>query len=213
MTKTPRRPSLPEKYRQLMEHDFEHVLKVHKDLGHDQSLAVFTLYTPKGPIVVGTGFGGPREKERVYTMIRLMAVAHEADAISYVSEAWMRKVDKAHGETEAEHHARAAEIAPSQAEDRMEVVICSIAWRDGFGQRQSTMRAREMVRGDDGKLVELRPMAWTEDRDGYAEGPAMELLPVRRPSPEQVAKARAVVDQLAPLLGLEMQEMQRGGNA
>ena len=106
----------------------------------------------------------------------------------------MRMVDRRIGETTAEHDERAYGVAPSQAEDRIEVIIAETVWRDDDGARRTLHESREIVRDATGKPSEhrsRRPEHRARRRAWSSTGRWVEVLTPERPTAEDSAKPSA----------------------
>lgn len=104
------------------------------------------------------------------------------------------------GETEeAVRRGMLAGPAPSEAEDRCEIVVVSTEWIDDAGERHVLQRMGEIERNAKGK-----PSALVEDRlEGISlTGRFLDLVPPVRPDTEQREWARRILPKLAERLGL-----------
>jgi hypothetical protein len=149
-------------------------------------------------------------KDGVALYLRALCIAEDAEGFAFISEAWMRAVGRRHGETEAEHNERAYAVAPSEAEDRIEVVIAEIVYRDDGGERRTMHETREIVRDAAGKPVSFRR---TEHHLGgevdRSEGRWVEVLTPEPPTAEERASAVAALKTLAEMgFGIEKGTMQ-----
>ncbi len=132
-------------------------------------------------------------KETVALYLRAYCAAHDAEGFAFISEAWMRNVPKRFGETEAEHHARIDAVPIREAEDRVEVVMAEIVYRDGAG-RNSVREMREIERDAKGKVTGFRPMP---DMTGpRSEGRWVDVLLPEPPTAEESASARVALEEL-----------------
>lgn len=153
----------------------------------------------------------PRDLSRdtVAGYLRAVCIAEDAEAFGFISEAWMRIVDRRDRETEAEHNERAYGIAPSQAEDRIEVVIAELVWRDDGGERRTMHEFREIVRDAKGEPVGFRPGPATPGGGKVeSEGRWVDVLTPERPTVEERARAVAALKHLAEF-GLELREQRK----
>ena len=114
----------------------------------------------------------------------------------------MRRIERRIGETPGEHDARAFAVPPSEAEDRIEIVMAELIYRDdATGERRSLADAREIVRDAKGKPVGFRDNAL--DPDAQGEGRWVDVLTPDRPTAEERARAAAVIEALGEMgLGL-----------
>lgn len=128
------------------------------------------------------------EKFRMLQMVRAYCIAVDAVAVSFISEAWVRSVMRAHGESEAEFHERSEAVRPSEAEDRREVVMCVVMYREA-GERHVLSEAREIQRRANGKPDGLTPYRQLETLD-VVGGDVIGVFPKYPPTPEMRAMAR-----------------------
>jgi hypothetical protein len=135
-------------------------------------------------------------KEQSLRFVRLLATAHDADAVSTIGEMWMRTMFPYHGESEAEYMARVDAVRPRDAEDRKEVVMCQLYYRDAAGSVRELSNSREIIRGADGKPTGLKPSEYPDAEVIFSEGPMTDLLPKRKPTAEQMRYARQLIKRL-----------------
>jgi hypothetical protein len=150
---------------------------------------MFVMHAKDAQHVMAAPWKGNDEKARILTMVRAYCIAYDAEALSFISEAWIRHLDRAPGETEAEFRARSNAIRPSEAEDRREVVMVVIMYRDAAGERQIVSDTREITRRDNGKPDGLTPYRMNEGMDMLSGG-IIETFPRWPASPEQRDLAR-----------------------
>jgi hypothetical protein len=91
--------------------------------------------------IVGAPWANEREKSMVIDMMRAMLKIKHAHSYSFISEAWMATEDQR----------RPLGLAPSQREDKREVVIVIAHDRQGGGQ----VRTYEIKRNAKGVVSEL----------------------------------------------------------
>jgi hypothetical protein len=141
--------------------------------------------------VIAAPWHNDEEKAALLEMINAYCIAHEAEALTYISEAWVRYVQKAPGETEAEYQAR-KEVRPRDAEDRREVVIVMIMYRDDGGERQVVSDTKEIVRRANGKPDGLKPYRLNGGMDVLG-GAIVEAFPEWPPSSAERIAAEAIL--------------------
>jgi hypothetical protein len=129
------------------------------------------------------------EKADMIKMVRAYCIAHDAQALSFISEAWIRHLHQAPGETEEEFQARIDAVRPRDAEDRREVVMVMTMFRDEGGQRQILSDTREIQRRANGKPEGLTPYRLNRGVDIIGGG-VVEAFPEWQPSPEHRLLAR-----------------------
>jgi hypothetical protein len=130
-------------------------------------------------------------KETVALYLRAYCAAHDAQGFAFISEAWMRDVPKRFGETEAEHHARIDAVPIREAEDRVEIVMAQIVYRDG-DERRTSHEEREILRDANGTVTGFRPL----DLTGASEGRWVDVLLPEPPTAEERARARVALEEL-----------------
>ena len=139
--------------------------------------AMFIVHTKGGGVqLLVTPWEDDEEKRRCCELVRLWCIAHDAHALTFISEVWMRR----------------------DAEDRVEAVMVAITWRDDAGERQTLFEAREITRRANGKPDGLAPITTDKDYTGPG-GRMVEVLPDWAPSPLEQATARALLSRLGAL--------------
>lgn len=123
-------------------------------LNEGQLTKMFTLYTPEGQMVIAAPSEGDEGKRQTYNLIKFLCIAENAHALVCVAEAWMKAEWKKGNETEDEFFQRAHKVRPSQSEDRKEVVMGHIAWREN-GEKKGLFTAPEILRDWEGKITGL----------------------------------------------------------
>lgn len=132
------------------------------------------------PIMVAGG-----EKADAYRMVQLAAVAHDAEAVSCISEAWTLP------------EATMTNVLPSESERRIEVIVVQLVTLD-----EALCSMREILRDAEGRITGLGPERMkptvTPARD--FGGMMSKVVPSRRPDPDAQAEARALLEQFAERL-------------
>jgi hypothetical protein len=158
--------------------------------------AMFIVHTKgSGAHVLAAPWTDDEEKDRCCELVCLYCIANDAHALTFISEVWMRRMQRHPRETEAEFEARTHAVEPRDAEDGTEAVLVCVTWRDAAGERQTLFEAREIVRRANGKPDGLAPMTMGEDYTGLG-GRMFELLPDRAPSALEQAAARVLLSRL-----------------
>jgi hypothetical protein len=116
-----------------------------------------------------------RDKDAQQMAVRIACVAEDASAVAYVGEAWTRSIMRLPGETDAEHHERATAVAPSEAEDRVEIVLANLDWRDAAGDQYCLTMSAEILRDVTGAVCGTGPQETVGPAP--AEGRFAALLP------------------------------------
>ena len=153
MKPTPKRA--PDWNRQ-MRFDIEFAKRMLLDTGAVRPM--FILHLPDAIKVIQTHWTSTEEKRTTQKLMALMAAADGAEAVVFIAEAWWRAVPQRPGETEAEHKARVEAVPPSEAEDRIEVVMIASSFRVD-GHKQSKAVALEIIRGASGRPRTLREIS------------------------------------------------------
>jgi hypothetical protein len=157
---------------------------------------VMPLFVVHGrDIVIPIGFGGGKEysgktKEGHRTMAQLVAVAHNAIAVAYIGEAWIASALPDEPEPEFPR------VAPRDREDKREVIIAQLMWRDDdTGERLSCLAQGEIVRNAKAKCIRVDNEEFSEPTTELI-GNFAEVLPPREPTPEQQEYAKHLLDEL-----------------
>jgi hypothetical protein len=206
MTSKPKQARGADRWTKQLRFDIEFAKRMVLEQGSCANILV--VYTRgKAPMILQA----PRDltRDTVAGYLRAVCTAEDAEAFGFISEAWMRIVTRRDRETQAEHDQRAYAVAPSEAENRIEVVIAEIVWRDDDGARRTMHESREIVRDAKGEPVSFRPSP-TPLGSGQveSEGRWVDVLTPERPTVEERALARAALKQLAEF-GLELREQRK----
>jgi len=155
--------------------------------------AMYIVHTKDTIHAIPTPWRDDEEKAAYLDMVRVYAIAHEAIAVVYVGEAWIRHMVRAHNESQAEFDTRVHAVLPRHAEDRREVVSIHIAYYDDAGERKIISDTKEIDRRADGKAVGLKP--YRDDYSGWdvVSGAIVEVLPETVPSEAERFAAQAIL--------------------
>jgi hypothetical protein len=167
-------------------------------------MPMFILHCPDEVRIVGAGWADDTEKRRAQQMVGLMALAANATAISFISEAWSRAVMRHPRETEAEHQARIDAVRPAEAEDRTEVLIVSLTYREN-NERHSLVSTLDMMRTVDGTLTEVIER---EAVDAEFGGAMTDLLCPVETTPDIRTAAQVLIEAFCKKHGIDLQSMQ-----
>jgi len=178
-----------------------------KDVLHGQGMmpALFVIHHEGGGFTPFTClFRGDMQKRAIVSLITMFAVACDCEAVSFSAEAWLKIGDVRPGESQADAIKRGSEISPAEAEDRKEVLMCSLTYRDEADERQAMLEVWEIERGADGKISGFKNL----ERGMFKHGGTMvDVLPEERPTPGMVQSAQMFLDanaeSLMTVLGLE----------
>jgi len=158
--------------------------------------AMFVVHAKDAQHVLVTPWADDEEKRQFRDLVRLWCIAHDAHALTFISEVWLRRMMRHPRETEAEFEARRDAVQPRDAEDRLEAVLVCICWRDDAGERQALFETREITRRDNGKPDGLAPIPSTRGDCDVFGGAMIEVLPTRAPSALEQAAAMALLSRL-----------------
>jgi hypothetical protein len=154
--------------------------------------AMFVVHTKDAKHVIGAPARDDAEKRVMLAMVRAYCIALDAQALTFVSEAWLRSVQRAPNETEREFQARTNAVRPREAEDRVEVVMVVLAFRDGAGERQIVSDTKEIERRANGKPSGLKPYQVGGQARGWS-GRMVDIFPEEAPTEVERLAARAVL--------------------
>lgn len=158
---------------------------------HGELVPMFVVEAGSETHIVGATFRNAEEKRSIFALVRLMCIALDATALTFITEAWMRRIRQYPGETEAAMQARIAAVPPSEAEDREEVIVVQTMYRDPeTGERRAITGQRGIERDAAGKIVGLG--AGDVEETG-ATGAAGEIFPAEAPTPDAQSYAQRVL--------------------
>jgi hypothetical protein len=191
MSAKPKRARGPERWARQVRFDIEFARRMILEQGSCATILV--IHLPGDRRVVCTpppGLG----KETVALYLRAYCAAHDAEGFAFITEAWMRDVPRRFGETEAEHDARIDAVPIREAEDRVEIVMAQVVYRDG-DERRTAHEEREIMRDATGKVTGFRPL----DLTGASEGRWVDVLLPEPPTAEQRASAAVALEHLSAM--------------
>jgi hypothetical protein len=139
---------------------------------------MFIVHCDLGLVPVLASFSNTKEKALTYDFIELLCVAYDATAVVMMTEAWM-----------AQEHGTNNPLPPSEREDRVEVLIVTMAAR-GTNGREEFHSCREIIRDKQDQLIGLKPE--NPPYDGI-RGALFELLPSEPATAQQKAAAQATL--------------------
>jgi len=198
---------IPQRWQHHIDLDFQFAEKALKADG--RLMPTFAIHTKTGIVIVGAAFESTRQKRQIHDLVRLMALAQEAEGVSALGEVWLAHEDAAPGETDEQLLARAR--PPTQREDRREAVSVMLNYRDpATGDVKAVSTLREIERDETGVTGLGAPMQNTDPT-----GPTAQLLTEHRPTEVQVAMARHLLPIFAERAGLSLQgfEVSKAGHA
>jgi hypothetical protein len=167
-------------------------------------VTIFNVFAANTVHTVPCLWRSDRERDEGLALIKALAIVHGAEALSFLSEAWVRHQHPYVGESDEGYAKRLTAINPSQSEDRREVLICSVVYNDDDGHKRKVERMCEIIRDDDGKPIDL--VAFGEGASVLsADGDLDGLLPPRgyEAPPVLMAAAKRMVDEFSESMKLD----------
>ena len=179
-----------DKWQRLIETDMNFALEALKERGELAPMA--TIHDRNnGVSLVALSVGSDEKTQLSMRLVRLMAVALDAEAVTTLGEMWARFMAPHHGESREEYETRVAAVRPRDAEDRREVVMSCVYFRNDAGRACEISQSRDIIRDAAGRVTGLGP---APDYDVIeSEGPMTHLLPARRPTGEQMLYAKQLL--------------------
>ena len=181
---------VPERWADQLRLDYGFAVEALKKSGSVSQMVV--LHDPDGrgitPILLR--WRDREAKTRGYSYLSLLAEATEPAAFSFISEAWLRVVERRHGESVDEHNTRA--LASSEAEDRIEIIYAMVIWRDDAGERQAAFKAGDIERDASGTVSSVKPRA-TWKVDDSIVGDVIGIMPEEVVSPSRRMEATRLI--------------------
>jgi hypothetical protein len=163
-------------------------------------------HEPETMYLMPIGWSGNDERELQIRLCRTLGIGLNARMVTLFTEAWMRDVTKRPGESDAEHEERAYGIKPSEAMDRVEVVVVSTAWRDNAGKTRLSGNVRKIVRDASGAFERLAPLhGGPADAEEMASGWLDKVLPPVDIGPADRQKAMDFIERLG--IGISLTKM------
>lgn len=148
----------------------------------------------KGKIhCIATPWQDADEKAAYLAIVRAYCIAHDAVALSYIGEAWARYMERTPNETAAEFDLRTYAVRPRDAEDRREMVMVMIFFRDDAGQRQIMTDNREIERRANGKPSGLK-VVWSNKGWDALSGTIIDAFPEWPPTASERFVAQLFLD-------------------
>jgi hypothetical protein len=180
---------VPEKWAEQLRFDYGFAVKALKKSGSVSQMAVLHDRDGQSVTPIILKWLDREVKTRGYSYLSLLAEATEPAAFSFISEAWLRVVQRRHGESVGEHNTRALEgPRPSEAEDRIEIIYAMVIWRDDAGERQAAFKAGDIERDASGTVSSVKPRA-TWKVDDSIVGDVIGIMPEEAVSPSRRAEA------------------------
>lgn len=184
---------MPHDWRKQLASDVDFARSVILSLGEVQ--AMFVLHSPEKSQAVAANWSDREEKRLTRALVRLLAIAEGAEAISFMCEGWSAECPKLPGESSADTRHRAEAGTPiSEREDRVEVLMVVNVYRENDKSHCRGVMM-EIVRDADGKVSDLVERTKPGGDSGF-EGPLINLLVDAEPSPEERRKAQAMLSKM-----------------
>lgn len=145
----------------------------------------FVIRTHDGELEIFSPVGVKRDE--AYKMLRLFAVALDAEAVTVMSEAWALFNDQRPGDSPEDHLV----VLPRDSERRIEVVTVMLATAD-----EGRMSVREIKRDATGKITGLGPERGPRHTVSIKDmgGEIAHVVPRERPSVADRATARLFLE-------------------
>ena len=162
-------------------------------------LPVFVVHTPSMVIPIGWSGEAYNDEGKVShrKFARLMAIAHNAHAIAYIGEAWVAT------SLPDEKNPEFPRVRPRDREDRREVIIAQLMWRDQeTGERWSTLAQAEIVRNEKGDPTRVKDEEFTDPANTIM-GNFAEILPEDEPTPAEQETAKMMLDWIQKAGGVQ----------
>jgi hypothetical protein len=161
---------------------------------HGEVVAMFVVHCKSGDLkVVPAQWEDGEQKMTLQNAVAVMAVAEEAPAISFISEAWQRKLPKADDESEDQWLERASNLSDEQREalPAKEIVIVSCVYREN-GERHVIAASAEIVRDGDGDVTGTVDLGGDDGPEDMT-GPMVDILCPGEPTKEMIAEAKEIM--------------------
>lgn len=190
MAKT-RKP--PKKWARVLAHDVEFAKRRLLDRGALEPMVI--IHNTNGSVTpLAVRFDGPEHKAKVFGVLAMIITAVDAAAVSIMVEAWLRRLAQRSGESKAELEARCLDgPSPGEAEDRIEVIMLSVLYRDSAGQRQAIWHYGEIVRDAAGTVIALKPLDDETDGSAAMGGEMTEIMSEYPPDGAIRQKVQAIM--------------------
>lgn len=190
------RPQTEAEWQAWMNYDMDYAVWCLVSQGEFRPL--FVMHTSDGEMMLfPASWKNQQSKENIQTLVRLVCVAYDVVAVGLSIEGWMRKVFRQSGESTLAHRTRANAIAPAEAEDRVEVLIVTMTYRDDAGECRSLGQIAEILRDAEGQPTGVKRDL--TEKPGV-EGRLVDLLPERSASPQIQLAARQLLEDIGVTL-------------
>jgi hypothetical protein len=166
---------------------------------HGELAPMFVIYADNAIHVIQTKWNDRAHKRIVMHLMALKAASLGANAVVFMSEAWMPRPSRQPGETEADFRERALNMVPSEATDQIEVVVITASYHDADQQRRTVAETREIIRNAAGKPIDLKLMEAVDEDTSHTSG--IELLSPRPLADFERELRRSVYDRMVDSVG------------
>jgi hypothetical protein len=161
--------------------------------------AMFVIYTGDIRKVFGVELDN---KELVTTFMRIVTIAENADAVSFLAEAWTKSFKREAGETDDSMYAQIEKTPISEQPGREEVIIVTCTYFNDDDNRHELVKMGRIDRGESGKPFRIVDMK--EESYDSSKGIFSSILPVRRPTYAQRRRARIILPGLMDRFSIKM---------
>jgi hypothetical protein len=114
---------------------------------------MFILHCPTGIQVIGSTWRNLEEKRIVQGLVAMQAAIEDADAVVFIAEAWAREIHRRNDESAEAFRRRVSSEPPSEAKDRIEVIMISVVYRED-GEIKPESLELEIKRDKKGKPID-----------------------------------------------------------
>jgi len=160
---------------------------------------MFVFHCPYYTRVMGAEWSTVREKRLIQRIVALHAAAEDAEAISFVSEAWVSSPRQGPDESDAAYLRRVESMTPSEDPERHEVLITTVVYREG-GKVLPLLQVEDIVRDHDGSPVSTHIR---RDEGVSFEGLLAELLSPRKLTMAERTQAKKLLDSIIKMSGVK----------
>jgi hypothetical protein len=146
-----------------------------------------------------TPFRDPEQKRQVHQFIAAALIAHDCVGFSYLSECWLRALPPGEDPRAAMRRVEREGPMPSVAEDRQEVLMITIVYRDDADERMSIGAMGDIIRDAKGKVSHIQ---WDDDFENgeLLDGAVLEIMGEDAPTPSHRSIAAHMLRENGPAI-------------
>jgi hypothetical protein len=174
---------------EAMSHDISHAELMLTTAGSCAPL--FILRKGDEIIVIPTPWRDEGEKDEYLKLVRALCITHDCWAVTAIHEAWMSTYVADSKESVQEIVRNAT--PPSQAKDRVEIIIALALYRGDDGHRHVMHRFHTIERNDRGQVTGLGVNLDRDDRPDTLFGKMIEAMPDGPVTPAQRKAAKQLL--------------------